>query len=255
MHAAQRRVAVRTRAHVEVGVAHVAGIGIRDAARAACVAREDAVHRHRAVGRLVEHRRGGQEGARVAPHADRPAAITTVPPDLVPVATVREVVTDGQVLDAHPARLEDLDTVAPGGVLKRGGRRAGRGGGAVAPVDDDQVPVHAAQVNARLGDHDAGLGGPFLVIDPRPDEDPVARLRPFDGARDGPDTTSAPAGRRAPVANLEDARPAGREAPGSEEDQRSRDQDSGLGHGPRLHGGASRVNGRTERGGVLPFFF
>src|SRR5207302_9283118 len=60
------------------------------------VAREDAVHGHRRRRALVVHGRGGEIGARVAPHADRAAAIAAVPPDLVPLLGVREVVADGQ---------------------------------------------------------------------------------------------------------------------------------------------------------------
>ena len=63
-------------------------------------------------------------------------------------------------------------------------------------VDDDRVPVHAPEVDARGGDHHpthvpvGGVGGDarlvgILVVVARGHEDPVARLGRVDGRLDG----------------------------------------------------------------------
>src|SRR5262249_51888677 len=171
------------RADIVGRVGHVARVGLLDHARAARVADEDPVLgqvRAVQVGRPV-HRGGAQVGAAVRAHGDLAAAVAAVPPDLVAVpAGPGQVVADGQVLDADPAGLSDGDAVAARtavGVLECGRRRAGLARGPVAAVDDDTVAVQPADVQVWLLDPDAGRGplGALLVVDARPDQDPVAR--------------------------------------------------------------------------------
>src|SRR5262249_29479173 len=91
---------------------------------------------------------------------------------------------------ADPAGLPDDDAVAARtavGVLECGRRRAGLARGPVAAVDDDTVAVQPADVQVWLLDPDAGRGplGALLVVDARPDQDPVARAGRVDRGLDG----------------------------------------------------------------------
>src|SRR5215470_12263626 len=207
------------RADVVGGVGHVARVGLLDHARAPRIAYEDPVLgqvRALQVGRPV-HRGGAQVGAGVGAHADLAAAVTAVPPDLVAVpAGPGQVVADGEVLDGDPAGLPDDDAVTAdpaSKVLERGAGRAGLAGGPVAAVDDDAVPVQAADMQAWLLDPDTGRGPPgaFLVVDARPDQDPVAGLGRVDRALHGPEYRPRRAWRArlgAPVAHEQHAGPA-----------------------------------------------
>src|SRR5438876_653177 len=118
-----------------------------------------------------------------------------------------EIVADGQVLHGHPVDLRDLDAVAAGQVLQREIRGAGVGGGAVAPVDDHEIPVQAPQVDARRRDEQAvreEIALPvrlLLVVDARPDEDPVAGPGAPQGVRNRLVVAAGRAGNRAAVAH------------------------------------------------------
>src|SRR5439155_580408 len=96
--------------------------------------------------------------------------------------------------------LERLDAVARREVLERHVRRARVRGGAVAAVDDDEVPVEAAQVDVRRGDEDAGLVGPLLVVDAGPHQHPVLGPGPSDRLRDGRERRMTPPLPGAPTA-------------------------------------------------------
>jgi hypothetical protein len=205
------------RADVVRGVGHVAPVGLLDHARAPRVAHEDPVLgqvRAVDVGRPV-HRGGAQVGAAVGAHADLAALVAAVPPDLVAVAAgPGEVVADGQVLDGDSAGLVDDDAVpadAAVGVLERGAGRAGLAGRPIAAVDDDLVPVQATDVQARRLDPDAGRGPlrALLVIDARPDQDPVTGAGRVDRALHGRvHRHPARARRRAAIADEQHALPA-----------------------------------------------
>src|SRR5215470_6834346 len=246
------------RADVVGGVGHVARVGLLDHARAPRVAHEDPVLgqvRALQVGRPV-HRGGTQVGAGVGAHADLAAAVAAVPPDLVAGPAVPagpgEVVADGEVLDGHPAGLEDLDAVAADaavGVLQRRARWAGLAGGPVAAVDDDAVPVEAAEVQVWLLDPDAGPGplGALLVVHARPDQDPVTGVGRIDRVLHGREDRSRRA-RRArlgtPVAHEQHIWPALRRASARQIVTRTV-----RGHRERLAPGNRRRTGEHQRAG------
>src|SRR5439155_4486795 len=108
--------------------------------------------------------------APVAVHADLAAAVAAVPPDLVAMPArggVGEEVADSQVLDVGPARLVDLDPVAPRH-LEGGVGAAGSGGTGPSPVHDHAVSVEPAQVDAGCADQhpgrQLGIAGAVLVV-------------------------------------------------------------------------------------------
>src|SRR2546426_1182490 len=126
-----------------------------------------------------------------AAHADRAAAVAAVPPDLVAVTArggVGKEVTDGQVLDVGPARLVDLDPVAPRH-LERRVRAAGSARADPGPVHDHAVSVESSQMDAGCTDQhpgrQLGITGAVLVVVAGRDQDPVPRPGGIDRGLDG----------------------------------------------------------------------
>ena len=114
----QDRLAIRAGADVIGAVGHVARVRRVDGAGPARVRHEDPVL---ALGstRLEVCGRGAEVRAVVAAHADLPAAVAPVEPDLVATAAAREELARGEILHRDAVDLRDEHAVAPD-------RRAGR---------------------------------------------------------------------------------------------------------------------------------
>ena len=173
----EHRIAVWAGAYIEARVGHVARVRAFDDAWSAAVADEDAV----GTGELIRGvgRTGGEVRAAIAAHPDDAASVATVPPDLISVVSrIREKVAGRQVLDGDTVGLEYFQPVAATCRLHlsrfrwiAGSRVASDG---LRSVNDDFVPVHAAEVDVWGGDEDARDGGTVFSVVPRANQNPVA---------------------------------------------------------------------------------
>jgi hypothetical protein len=113
----QHGVAIGVGADIKRGVGHVARVRIRNCTRALGVTREDSVLRQLLHGDrrslLLESGTRGQIRTRVAAHADLPASVTAVPPDLVAVVAheIAERITSSQVFNSDAIDFENFDAV------------------------------------------------------------------------------------------------------------------------------------------------